>query len=120
MDAEARIVCGPVVEMGVSYESDGLGELCFRRVVVIGGATAAVIVALLFVKPFYSASTAKVLSSTDVSQTVADQASATETASIVASLTIDADPQLFVGCGDGSNGYYADPPLAFVRYEQMP
>jgi hypothetical protein len=55
-----------------------------------------------------------------VSQTVADQKPATETASIVASPTIDANPQLFVGCGDGSNGYYADPPLAFVRYEQMP
>jgi hypothetical protein len=24
MDAEARIVCEPVVQMGVSYESDGL------------------------------------------------------------------------------------------------
>ena len=98
----------------------GLGESCFRRVVVIGGATAAVIVALLFVKPFYSATSAKVLSSADVSQTVADREPATETVSIVASPTIDANPQLFVGCGDGSNGYYADPPLAFVRYEQMP
>jgi|SRR5580704_15836185 hypothetical protein len=98
----------------------GLGESCFRRVVVIGGATAAVIVALLFVKPFYSVTTAKVPTSADVSQTVADQKPATETASIVASPTIDANPQLFVGCGDGSNGYYADPPLAFVRYEQMP
>ena len=98
----------------------GLGKSCFRRVVVIGGATAAVIVALLFVKPFYSVTTAKVLSSADVSQPVADREPATETVSIVASPTIDANPQLFVGCGDGSNGYYADPPLAFVRYEQMP
>jgi hypothetical protein len=77
-------------------------------------------IALLSAKPFFSVTTAKVPTSADVSQTVADQKPATETASIVASPTIDANPQLFVGCGDGSNGYYADPPLAFVRYEQMP
>ena len=101
----------------------GLGESEFRRVVVIAGATAAVIIALLFAKPFYSITTAKVPSSADVSQTVADQKPATETASIVASPTIDTDPQFFFGCGDGSNGYYAEQPeftLALVRYERMP
>jgi hypothetical protein len=77
-------------------------------------------IALLFAKPFYSTTAAKAPSSADVSQPVADQEPPTETASIVASPTIDANPQLFVGCGDASNGYYAEPTLAFVRYERMP
>ena len=100
----------------------GLAESGFRRVVVIAGATAAVMVALLFAKPFYSATTATALSSADVSQTVAEQ-EPTETVSIVASPTIDTNPQFFFGCGDGSNGYYAEQPeftLALVRYERMP
>jgi hypothetical protein len=100
----------------------GLGESSFRRVVVIAGATAAVMIALLFAKPFYSATTANAPSSADVSQPVAE--SATETVSIVASPTIDTNPQFFFGCGDGSNGYYAEQPeptlLALVRYERMP
>jgi hypothetical protein len=100
----------------------GFGESTFRRVVVIAGATAAVMIALLFAKPFYSATTATALSSADVSQTVAEQ-EPTETVSIVASPTIDTNPQFFFGCGDGSNGYYAEQPeftLALVRYERMP
>ena len=62
-------------------------------------------------------------SSADVSQPIADQESATETVSIVASPTIDTNSKFFVGCGDGSNGYYAERPepvLALVRYERMP
>ena len=102
----------------------GLAESGFRRVVVIAGATAAVMIALLFAKPFYSATTATALSSADVSQPVADQEPATDTVSIVASPTIDTNPQFFFGCGDGSNGYYAERPeptlLALVRYERMP
>jgi hypothetical protein len=87
-------------------------------------ATAAVVVALLFAKPFYSATTAKAPSSSaDVSQPVADREPATEAVSIVASPTVDANPQFFFGCGDGSNGYYAEQPeltLALVSYERMP
>ena len=102
----------------------GLSKSGFRRVVVIAGATAAVIIALLFPKPFYSVTTAKIPSSADVSQTVAEQEPGTETVSIVASPTIDTNPQFFFGCGDGSNGYYAEQPelltVAFVRYERMP
>jgi hypothetical protein len=101
----------------------GLGESGFRRVVVIAGATAAVMIALVFAKPFYPATTAKAPSSADVSQPVADRGPATETISIVASPTIDTDPQFFFGCGDGSNGYYAEQPeltLALVSYERMP
>jgi hypothetical protein len=99
----------------------GLAESGLRRVVVIAGATAAVMVALLFAKPFYSATTAKAPSSADVSQPVAEPV--TEVISIVASPTIDANPQFLFGCGDGSNGYCAErpePTLAFVHYERMP
>ena len=101
----------------------GLAESGFRRVVVIAGATAAVMVALLFAKPFYSVTTAKAPSSADVSQPVANEETATETVSIVASPTIDTNSEFFFGCGDGSNGYYAErpePTLALVRYERMP
>ena len=114
--------------MGASRESDELARSCVLRVVVIGGATAAVMIALLFAKPFYSATTATALTATaltraDVSQPVAHQEPATETVSIVATNTIEADLQFFFGTGDGSNGYYAErqePMLALVRYERMP
>lgn len=99
-------------------------ESCVLRVVVIGGATAAVMIALLFAKPFYSATTATALTHADVSQPVAHQEPATEMASVVASPTIEANSQFFFGAGDGSNGYYAErpepTPLALVRYERMP
>jgi hypothetical protein len=58
-----------------------------------------------------------------MSKPVANQEPASETVSIVASPTIDANPQFFFGAGDGSAGYYAEqpePPLALVRYAQMP
>ena len=101
----------------------GWSESCFRRVVVIGGATTAVMIALLFAKPFYSATTAKALSGADVSQGVAVQEPATETVSIVASPTIETNSQFFFGSGDGSSGYYAErpePTLELVRYARMP
>ena len=101
----------------------GWSESCFRRVVVIGGATTAVMIALLFAKPFYSATTAKALSGADVSQGVAVQVPAAETVSIVASPTIETDSQFFFGSGDGSSGYYAErpePTLELVRYARMP
>jgi hypothetical protein len=101
----------------------GLAESGFRRVIVIAGVTAAVMIALLFAKPFYSATTAKAPSSAGVSQPVADREPAIELASIAASPTIDSNPQFLFGCGDGSNGYYAEQPeptLAFVSYKRMP
>jgi hypothetical protein len=113
--------CGVSSRWEQAMRAMGLAESGFRRVVVIAGATAAVMVALLFAKPFYSATTAKAPSSADVSQPVAEPV--TEVISIVASPTIDANPQFLFGCGDGSNGYYAErpePTLAFVHYERMP
>ena len=98
-------------------------ELDVLRVVVFGGVTAAVMVALVFAKPFHSAMadlTAPVTA--DVSQPVAHQEPATEV-SIVASRTIGANSQFFFGSGDGSNGYYAErpePTLELVRYARMP
>jgi hypothetical protein len=92
-------------------------------VVVIGGATAAVMMALLFAKPFYSVTAVTAPSSADVSQPVADRERATELVSIAASPTIDSNPQFFYGSGDGSNGYYAErpePTLALVSYKRMP
>ena len=83
-----------------------LGESCVHRIVVIGGATAAVMLALLFAKPFYSAMT----SSADVGRPVASQEPAIETVSFVASPTIETHPKFFLGTGDGSNGYYAERP----------
>ena len=97
----------------------GWSESCFRRVVVIGGATAAVMVALAFAKPFHSAvADSKAPVTADVSQPVADQKPATETVSFVTSPTIDTNSEFFFGSGDGSNGYYAErpePTLALVR-----
>ena len=92
--------------------------------VVIGGATIAVLIALLFAKPFYSATAdTRALSSAEVSQPVAGQETSTETVSFVASPTINTNSEFFFGCGDGSNGYYAErpePTLALVRYERVP
>jgi hypothetical protein len=91
---------------------------------VIGGAATAVMIALLFAKPFYSTTTdAKALSSADVSQPVADRDPPTEAVSFVTSAAIDTNCEFFFGAGDGSNGYYAEQPeptLALVRYARMP
>jgi len=99
------------------HESDVL------RVVVIGGATVAVM-ALVFAKPFYAAmADSKARVTADVSQPIADQGPATEAVSLVASPTIDTNPDFFFGSGDGSNGYYAaepEPPLALVGYARLP
>ena len=111
------------VNMERAMRATGWSESCVRRVVVIGGATAAVMIVLVFSKPFYSATTATALSGADVSQGVAVQEPATETESIVASPTIETNSQFFFGSGDGSSGYYAERPeltLALVRYERMP
>jgi hypothetical protein len=71
------------VDMERAMRATGWSESCVRRVVVIGGTTAAVMIALVFSKPFYSATTATALSGADVSQGVAVQEPATETESIV-------------------------------------
>ena len=100
------------------------GESDLRRVTVIGGFTAAVIIGLLFANPFYSAAIdTKALARAEVSQSVADRQAATEPASIVPSPVIDTNCEFFFGSGDGSNGYYAEQPeatLGLVRYAQMP
>ena len=89
----------------------GLGESGVRRVVVIGGATAIVMIVLMFAKPFYSAMTnPKAASSADVSRPVANQEPATEEVSFVVSPTMETNPQFFFGTGDGSNGYYGERP----------
>ena len=113
------------LDMERAMRAMGLGESGFRRVVVIAGATAAVMIALLSAKPFYSATTdpRAANSSADVYQPVAHQEPEIETVSFVTSPTIDINPQFLFGSGDGSNGYYAEQPeptLALVRYERMP
>jgi hypothetical protein len=93
----------------------GLGESDVRRVLVIGGATAAVIAAMLCSKPFYSAMNA---GTAHVSQPAPDQRPGIEAVSFVTSPVMETNPQFFFGCGDGSNGYYAErpePTLALVR-----
>jgi hypothetical protein len=100
------------------------GNSDVRRVVAISGATAVVMVALLLGNPFYSAvANTKAPSSGDVSKPVADRETATETAFFPISPSDNAKSEFFFGAGDGSNGYYAEqpePPLALVRYAQMP
>jgi hypothetical protein len=99
------------MERVISARSRGKSDL--RRVTVIGGFTAVVIIGLLFAEPIYSA---KIISKpparADVSRYVADREPATVTASIVPSPVIDTNVQFFFGSGDGSNGYYAEQPEA--------
>jgi len=91
---------------------------------VIGGATAAVMVALVFANPLYSAmADSKAPVTADVGHPVADQEPGTKAVSFVTSPTIDTNPEFFFGSGDGSNGYYAaepEPTPELVRYAQMP
>jgi hypothetical protein len=101
----------------------GLDDSCIRRVVVIGGATAIVMTALLFGKPFYSVMTVpRETNGADVSQPVADQKPPTEGVFFVTSPTMETNPQFLFGSGDGSNGYYAERPKPWqlVRYNRMP
>jgi putative NADH-flavin reductase len=89
----------------------GLGESSVRRVIVIGGATALAMTALLFSQPFYSAmSNPKAASSADVSRPVANQEPVIEEVSFVPSPTLETNPKFFFGSGDGSNGYYGERP----------
>ena len=89
----------------------GLSESAVHRVAIIGGATAIVMVALLFAKPFYSAMiNATASSSANESRPVANQEPATKEVSFVVSPTMETNPKFFFGTGDGSNGYYAERP----------
>ena len=84
----------------------GLGEADVARVVIIGGVTSAVMLALLVAKPFHSATAIIAPSLADISQpSVARPATA---ASFVTSPTIEPQPVFFVGNGDGSNGYFGE------------
>jgi hypothetical protein len=97
----------------------GLAESSFHRTVVIAGATAAVILALLCAKHFTTSHPGPA----SAAERVADQKPEIELASITASPTIEANPQFLYGSGDGSNGYYAERPpetLVLVRYQRMP
>ena len=88
-----------------------LSESAVHRVAVIGGATAIVMVALLFTKPFYFAMTnATTPSGANETRPVANQEPASEAVSFVVSPTMEANPKFFFGSGDGSNGYYAERP----------
>ena len=88
-----------------------LSESAVHRVAVIGGATAIVIVTLLFAKPFHSAMTnATAPSSANENRPVANQEPATEEVSFVVSPTMETNPKFFFGSGDGSNGYHAERP----------
>ena len=70
-----------------------LSESAVHRVAVIGGATAIVMVALLFAKPFYSAMTdATAPSSANESRAVANQEPATEEVSFVVLPTMETNP----------------------------
>jgi hypothetical protein len=121
--SESKVVIA-LPDMERAMRATGLGESAVRRVVVIGGATAIVVLMLLFAKPFYSAMTnPKAASSADVSRPIANHEPATEKVSFVTSPTIETNPQFFFGSGDGSNGYYAErpePTLVLVRYNRMP
>ena len=89
----------------------GLGKSCVRRIILVGGATAIVMLALLFSKPFYSAmNNPKAASSANVSRPVANEEPAAEEVSFVTSPTMETNPKFFFGSGDGSNGYYGERP----------
>ena len=101
----------------------------FLWVAIIGGAAIAIAIALLFTGPFSSTATgSKTAIDTNLNQPLAGQGHVTpepEPVAFVTSPVMDKDPQFFFGCGDGSNGYYAQQPavdrkLDFVRYARMP
>jgi hypothetical protein len=84
-----------------------LGEADVARVVIIGGVTSAVMLALLVAKPFHSATAIIAPSLAEVSQPGVARP-ATDLASFVTSPTIEPQPVFFVGNGDGSNGYFGE------------
>ena len=85
-------------------------EADLLRVVATGGATVAVILALMASKFFYPAATTVTASTSEAIRAAVDKAAATEPVSFVTSPTIDAKSEFFVGAGDGSNGYFGEQP----------
>jgi hypothetical protein len=97
--------------MEQAMTSIGLHESAARRVAVIAGATAVVVIALVCAKPFYSTMTEpNAASSAGVSSPVANQEPTIEKASFVTSPATETDPRFFFGAGDNSNGYFAERP----------
>jgi hypothetical protein len=88
-----------------------LFESTFHRVGVVAAATSLVMLAL-FASNFYyfRAAETAISSRIDVKQAAPDAGAKTEEISFVTSPTIDTNPKLFFGAGDGSNGYYAERP----------
>jgi hypothetical protein len=84
------------------------GPSDFRRVALVGGVTVVVMAATLLAKPFHSVSATNTGSETI--RPAGDQRPATESVSFVTSPTIDTGSDFFVGCGDGSNGYFGEQP----------
>ena len=91
----------------------------------IGGTAAVIAIGLLiaqsfsYTPPVQAGINARVVSDYDTA------AGPTTTSEIVPSPAVEANPQFFFGCGDGSNGYYAERPGIdrkpdLVRYERMP
>src|ERR1700743_735678 len=93
------------MERGMRMTS--LGEADVARVVIIGGVTSAVMLALLVAKPFHSATAIIAPSLADISQPSVARP-ATEAASFVPSPVMKPLPVFFVGNGDGSNGYFGE------------
>jgi|ERR1700744_1513308 hypothetical protein len=84
------------------------GPSDFRRVALVGGVTVVVMAATLLARPFHPA-----VATNAGSETIppaGHQRPATESVSFVASPTIDTGSDFFVGCGDGSNGYFGEQP----------
>jgi curli biogenesis system outer membrane secretion channel CsgG len=86
------------------------GHSDFRRVVAIGGVTGAVMAALFLANPFHSTATTSGPAETETIESAADQRPAADAVSFVTSQTIDTSAESFVGCGDGSNGYFGEQP----------
>jgi hypothetical protein len=87
-------------------QSTSWGPSDFRRVAIMGGATLVVLAAMLLAKPFHSASA--INGGGETIRPVGDEKPGIESVSFVTSPTIDTSSDFFVGCGDGSNGYFGE------------
>src|ERR1700730_6725146 len=106
----ATILCrGLGLPMEQAMRMTSLSEADVARVVIVGGVTSAVMLALLVAKPFHSATAIIAPSLAEVSQPGVARP-ATDLASFVTSPTIEPQP-LFVDVkGDRSNGYFGEQP----------
>jgi hypothetical protein len=86
-------------------------ESTFHRVIVVAAATTLLMSALLASKTYYFRAAETAISShIDIKHAAPDAEAKTEKIYFVASPTIETNPKFFFGAGDGSNGYYAEPP----------